>query len=155
MISGLGLPWHAVWHAQKGQSKTGMGNKLRSLKSSLSLRHSSVRRFIITVLVATVLHAVACIIAPPFEFGRNRTECFFFALGGGLWGFSLIAALVLLPLQWGLRRLIPPHMRRTQAVLAGLVLLGLAAALVFTHPTLPHHHGFYVRWLAWSIFAIA
>lgn len=33
------------------------------------------KRFIITVLVLTVLHAVACIIAPPFEFGRNRTEC--------------------------------------------------------------------------------
>lgn len=31
------------------------------------------RRFIITVLIATVLHAVA------FEFGRNRAECFFFA----------------------------------------------------------------------------
>ena len=133
-----------------------MGNKLKSLKSSLSLRHPPVRRFIITVLVLTVLHAVGLIIAPPFEFGHNRTECFFFGLGGGLWGFSLIAALVLWPLQWGLRRLIPPHMRRTQAVLAGLVLLGLVSAWAFTHPTiLPHQHGFYVRWLAWSIFAIA
>ena len=113
------------------------------------------RRFVITVLVATVLHAVACIIAPPFEFGHNRTECFFFALGGGLWGFSLIAALLLWPLQWGLRRLLP-QMRRAQAVLAGLVLLGLVAAWVFTHPnTLPHQHGFYVYWLAWSIFAVA
>ena len=114
------------------------------------------RRFIITVLVATVLHAVACIIAPPFEFGHNRTECFFFALSGGLFGFSLLFALVLFPLQWGLRRLIPPHLQRAQAVLAGLVLLGLVAAWVFSHPTtLPHHHGFYARWLAWSIFAIA
>ena len=112
------------------------------------------KRFIITVLVLTVLHAVACIIAPPFEFGRNRTECFFFALGGGLWGFSLISALVLWPLQRGLRRLMPPEMRRTQAVLGGLVLLGLVAAWVFTHPTLPHQHGFYVHWLACSIFAI-
>jgi len=113
------------------------------------------RRFIITVLVATVLHAVACIIAPPFEFGHNRTECFFFALGGGLFGFSLMFALVLLPLQWGLRRLVPRHMRRTQAVLAGLVLLGLVSAWACTHPTLPHHHGFYVRWLAYSILALA
>ena len=113
------------------------------------------KRFIITVLVATVLHAVACIIAPPFEFGHNRTECFFFAFGGGLFGFSLMFALVLLPLQWGLRRLVPHQLRRTQAVLAGLVLLGLVSAWVFTHPTLPHHHGFYVRWLACSILAIA
>ena len=113
------------------------------------------RRFIITLLVATVLHAVACIIAPPFEFGHNRTECFFFALVGGLFGFFLIVALVLWPLQWGLRRLLP-QMRRPQAVLAGLVLLGLVAAWVFTHPnTLPHQHGFYVYWLAWSIFAVA
>ena len=113
------------------------------------------RRFIITVLVATVLHAVGCIIAPPFEFGHNRTECFFFALGGGLFGFSLLFALVLLPLQWGLRRLVPHQMRRTQAVLAGLVLLGLVSAWAFTHPTLPHHHGFYVRWLAYAILALA
>ena len=67
------------------------------------------RRFIITVLAATILHAVACIIAPPFEFGHNRTECFFFALAGGLFGFSLIVALVLWPLQWGLRRLVAPQ----------------------------------------------
>jgi hypothetical protein len=113
------------------------------------------RRFINTVLVATVLHALGCIIAPPFEFGNNRTECFFFALGGGLFGFTLLFALVLLPLQWGLRRLVPQQMRRTQAVLAGLVLFGLVSAWAFTHPTLPHHHGFYVRWLAYAILAIA
>ena len=117
-------------------------------------RHSSVRRFIITVLVATVLHAVALIIAPPFEFGNNRVECFFFGLIGGLWGFSLMFAILLLPLQWGLRRLMP-QMRRAQAVLAGLVLLGLESAWVFTSPLLPHHHGFYVRWLFCSVFAIA
>jgi hypothetical protein len=113
------------------------------------------RRFIITVLVLTIVHAIACIIAPPFEFGRNRTECFFFAFVGGLWAFSVISALVLWPLRWGLRRVMPPQMRRTQALLAGLVLLGLVTALVFTHPMRPHHHGFYLRWLAWCIFAIA
>ena len=113
------------------------------------------RRFIIAVLVATVLHAVDCSIAPPFEFGHNRAECFFFAFGGGLFGFSLMFAIVLLPLQWGLRRWILHQMRRTRAILAGLVLLGLVSAWVFTHPTLPHHHGFYVRWLACSLLAIA
>jgi len=113
------------------------------------------KRFIISVLVATVLHAVELIIAPPFEFGHNRAECFFFGFLGGLWGFSLMFALVLLPLQWALRRCLPPQMRRTQAVLAGLVLFGLETAWVFTHPVLPYHHGFYVRWLACSIFAIA
>lgn len=112
------------------------------------------RRFIITVLVATVLHAVACILAPPFEFGRNRTECFFFAFVSGLFGFPVMFAVVLLPLRWGLRRLMPPTMQRAQAVIAGLVLLSLAAAWVFTHPTLPFQHGYWVHWLFWSTVAI-
>ena len=101
------------------------------------------RRFIITVLIATVLHAVACIIAPPFEFGHNRAECFFFAFFGGLMAFPIMFAAVLLPLRWGLRRLMPHRTQRAQAIIAGLVLQGMAAAWVFTHPTLPHQHGFY------------
>jgi hypothetical protein len=32
------------------------------------------RRFIITVLIATVLHAIAGILAPPFEFGALKPE---------------------------------------------------------------------------------
>ena len=113
------------------------------------------KRFIITVLIAVVLHAVACIIAPPFEFGHNRAECFFFAFVSGLLGFPVMFAGVLLPLLWGLRRFMPQRIQRTQAILAGLVLLGLAAAWVFTHPTLPFQHGFYVHWLFWSTVAVA
>src|SRR5262245_20168690 len=112
------------------------------------------RRFIITVLIASLLHAVACIIAPPFEFGHNRAECFFFAFLGGLFGFPIMFAAVLLPLRWWLRRLMPHRMQRAQAIVAGLVLSGLATAWVFTHPTLPHHHGFYIHWLFWSTVAI-
>src|ERR1043166_1763983 len=113
------------------------------------------RRFIITVLIATVLHAVACILAPPFEFGHNRAECFFFAFVGGLTAFPIMFAVVLLPLRWGLRRLMPPRMQRARAIVAGLVLLSLATAWVFTHPTLPFQHGFGVHWLFWSTVAIA
>jgi hypothetical protein len=113
------------------------------------------RRFIITVLIATVLHAVACIIAPPFEFGHNRAECFFFAFFGGLMAFPIMFAVVLLPLRWGLRRLMPHRTQRAQAIIAGLVLQGVAAAWVFTHPTLPHQHGFYVHWLFWCTVAVA
>ena len=112
------------------------------------------RRFIVTVLIATVIHAVALIIAPPFEFGHNRAECFFFGFVAGLMGFPVMFAAVLLPLRWGLRRLLP-GMRRVQAIVAGLMLLGLATAWVFTHPTLPFQHGFYVHWLFWSTEAIA
>jgi hypothetical protein len=51
----------------------------------------------ITVLVATILHAAACIIAPPFEFGHNRLECFFFAfLSGSFRGFPLLGLFRLL-----------------------------------------------------------
>jgi hypothetical protein len=113
------------------------------------------RRFIITVIIAIVLHAVACIIAPPFEFGRNRAECFFFAFVGGLMAFPIMFAVVLVPLRWGLRRLMPHRMQRAQAIIAGLVLQSVAAAWVLTHPTLPHQHGFYVHWLFWSTLAIA
>ena len=113
------------------------------------------RRFIITVLIATVLHAVACIIAPPFEFGRNRMECFFFAFVGGLTAFPIMFAVVLLPLHWGLRRLMPNRMPHAQAIIAGLVLQSVAAVWVFTHPTLPHQHGFYVHWLFWSTVGVA
>src|SRR4051812_15990597 len=112
------------------------------------------RRFLITVLLATVLHAVGCIIAPPFEFGHSRAECFVFAFLGGLFGFSAMFAVVLLPLRWGLRRSMPHATPRARAVAAGLVLLGLETAWVFTHPTLPFHHGFYAHWGFWSVVAV-
>jgi len=115
----------------------------------------AMRRFIITVLIATVLHAVASIIAPSFEFGNKRAECFFFAFLGGLFGFPVMFAVVLLPLRWGLRRLMPHRMQRAQAIVAGLVLLGLETAWVFRHPTLPFQHGFYIHWLFWSTVAVA
>ena len=118
------------------------------------------RRFIITVLVATVLHAVACIIAPPFEFGHNRTECFFFALGGGLMAFPIMFAVVLLPLRAGLRRFMPHRTQRTHAIAAALVLWSLATAWVVAHvlsgiPSLPFQHGYLCHWTFWSIFSFA
>ena len=118
------------------------------------------RRFIITVLVATVLHAVACIIAPPFEFGHNRTECFFFALGGGLMAFPIMFAVVLLPLRAGLRRFMPHRTQRTHAIAAALVFWSLATAWVVAHvlsgiPSLPFQHGYLCHWIFWSIFSFA
>jgi|SRR6185369_12033667 len=112
-------------------------------------------RFIITVLVATVLHAAGLIIAPPFEFGHTRAECFFFAFVSGLMAFPVMFAVVLLPLRWGLRRLMPQGMPRTQAVVAGLVLLGLATVWALTFPTQPFHHGFWAHWLFCSTVTLA
>jgi hypothetical protein len=62
---------------------------------------------------------VASIITPPFEFGHNTAECFFFAFLGGLFSFPVMFAVVLLPLRWGLRRLMPHRMQRAQAIVAG------------------------------------
>ena len=64
-------------------------------------------------------------------------------------------AVVLLTLRWGLRQLMPHRMQRAQAIVAGLVLLGLETAWVFTHPTLPFQHRFYIHWFFWSTVAVA
>src|SRR5688572_18474544 len=53
------------------------------------------KRFIVAVLVATLLHAVACILVPPFEFAPTRSACFFFAVVSGLMVFPVILALLL------------------------------------------------------------
>ena len=117
-------------------------------------------RFIITVLIATVLHAVACIIAPPFEFGHNRAECFFFAFVGGLMAFPIMFAVVLLPLRAGLRRFMPASTPHTHAIVAFIVLLAIRAAFTLPRqlsgvPALPFQHGYLAHWIFWSVFIVA
>jgi len=117
------------------------------------------KRFIITVLIATVLHAVACIIAPPFEFGHNRTECFFFALGGGLMAFPILFAVLLLPLRAALRRFMPASTPHTRAIIAGLVLFALVAVMILPRqlagePVKPHQHSYLAHWIFWSVFIV-
>jgi hypothetical protein len=114
-------------------------------------------RFIITVLIATVLHAVACIIVPPFEFGRSRAECFFFAFVGGLMAFPIMFAVVLLPLRAGLRRFMPESTPHTHVVVAFIVLLAIRAADALPRqlsgvPAPPHMHGYLANWIFWSVF---
>ncbi len=116
------------------------------------------RRFIVTVLIATVLHAVACIIAPPFEFAPTRAACFFFAFVSGLMAFPIMLALLLLPLRAGMRRFMPHRTQRTHAITAALVLWSLATAWVGAHvlsgvPALPHQHGYLCHWIFWSVFS--
>src|SRR5881394_1323822 len=88
------------------------------------------RRFVITVLVETFLHAFSCILIPPFEFAPTRPACFFFAFTSGLMAFPVIFALLLLPLRAGLHRFMPNSAQRTQAIVAGLVLFALVAAMI-------------------------
>src|SRR5262245_36223875 len=117
------------------------------------------RRFVITVLVATVLHAVGCILAPPFEFGHTRAECFFFAFVSGLVAFPILFAAVLLPLRAGLRRFMPAGTARMHAIVAFLVLYAIRAATILPRqlsgvPTLPFQHGYLAQWTFWSVFVL-
>src|SRR5678810_1158660 len=91
------------------------------------------RRFIITVLVATVLHAGACVLVPPFEFAPTRSACFFYAFVSGLIAFPIMFAVLLLPLRAGLRRFMPHRTQHTHAIVAALVLWSLATTWVVAH----------------------
>ncbi|HZN65709.1 MAG TPA: hypothetical protein VFB66_10420 [Tepidisphaeraceae bacterium] len=117
-------------------------------------------RFIITVLVATILHAIACILVPPFEFAPTRPACFFFAFVSGLMVFPVILAVVLLPLRGALRRFMPGSTQRAHAVAAGLVLCVLVCALILPGqlagvPVKPHQHSYLYKWVFWLLFALA
>ena len=117
-------------------------------------------RFGVTVLVATVLHAVACILVPPFEFADTRPACFFFAFTSGLMAFPVLLAVVLLPLRRGLRRFMPRGTERTHAVAAALVLFALVAALILPRqlagvPVQPFQHSYLYKWAFWLLFALA
>lgn len=117
------------------------------------------RRFAITVLVATVLHAVACILIPPFEFGPSRPAGFFFAFVSGLMVFPIMFAVILLPLRAALRRLLPNHSQRSYAVMAGVVLVLLVVAHILPPqlaglPVKPYQHNYTYKWAFWLLFAL-
>src|ERR1041385_6427110 len=107
-----------------------------------------------------MLHAIGCILAPPFEFGHSRAECFFFAFVSGLIAFPILFAVLLLPLRAGLRRFMPRSTPHTHAVVAFIVLLAIRAAITLPRqlsgvPALPFQHGYLVHWIFWSVFTFA
>jgi hypothetical protein len=129
---------------------------------SLRISHINrmVPRFIITVLVGTVLHAVACIVIPPFEFAPTRLACFFWALRSGIVVFPILFAVLLLPLRTALRRFMPQSTPRTHAIVAALVLYVLPAARTLARqlsgvPAEPFEHGYLCQWIFWAVFAFA
>jgi hypothetical protein len=120
---------------------------------------STVKRFIITVLVATMLHAIGCILAPPFEFGHGRAECFFLAFVSGIVAFPILFAAVLLPLRAGLRRFMPASTPHVHAFVAFIVLYAARAAIILARqlsgvPSLPFQHGYFAQWIFWSVFVV-
>jgi len=117
-------------------------------------------RFTITVLVGTLLHAVACILIPPFEFAPTRLACFLWALRSGLIVFPILFAVLLLPLRAGLRRFMPQETQRARAIVAALVLFILPAARTLARqlsgvPAEPFEHGYLCQWIFWLVFVCA
>jgi len=118
------------------------------------------KRFVITVLVATILHAVACILIPPFEFAPTRPACFFYAFVSGLFAFPIIFAVLLLPLRAGLRRFMPNSTQQTQAFVAGAVVLILVAGMILPGqlagiPVKPYQQSYLHKWVFWLLLALA
>ena|SRR5436190_12275757 len=113
------------------------------------------RRFIITVLIATVLHAVACILVPPFEFAPTRLACFFWACRSGIVVFPIVFAVLLLPLRVALRWFLPMRSPRVHAVVAGFALLTVVAVRILSRqlsgvPAEPFEHGYLSQWIFWA-----
>jgi hypothetical protein len=132
---------------------------VRILMSSGQISRT-MKRFVITVLLATMIHAIGCILAPPFEFGHNRPECFVYAFISGIISFPILFAVLLLPLRAGLRRFMPLSTQYTHAIVAGVVLYALRASIILARqlsgvPSLPFQHGYLAQWLFWSFFVIA
>lgn len=118
------------------------------------------KRFIVTVFIAIMLHAIGCILAPPFEFGHNRAECFFFAFVSGLIAFPVLFLVVLVPLRAGLRQFMPTSTPRVHAIVAFIVLYTIRASIILARqlsgvPSLPFQHGYLAQWIFWSVFVIA
>ena len=116
-------------------------------------------RFVITVLAATLLHALACILMPPFEFAPTRPACFFYALVSGLIAFPVIFAVLLLPLRAALPRLMPRATPRSHALLAGAALVALVALMILPRqlagvPVKPHQQSYPHLWTFWLLFAL-
>jgi len=119
-----------------------------------------VLRFIITVLVGTILHAVACLLLPPFEFAPTRLECFYGAIRSGLVVFPILFAVLLLPLRVALRRFMPQSTQRTHAIAAAVVLYVLPAVRTLARqlsgvPAEPFEHGYLSQWIFWAVFVFA
>jgi len=118
------------------------------------------KRFVITVLVATFFHAIACILIPPFEFAPTRPACFFWAMRSSLVAFTIAFALLLLPLRIGLRRFLPRSTPQTQAVVAGVVLFIVVSARTLVRqlsgePAAPYEHGYLCQWIFWPLLVVA
>ena len=120
----------------------------------------TMKRLVITALVATVLHTIACILLPPYEWGASRLECFYYAFRSGLIAFPILFAVLLFPLRAVLRRLMPRSKQRTHAIAAGVVLMLLIALMILPGqlagvPVKPFQHSYLHKWIFWTVLVLA
>ena len=118
------------------------------------------KRFVITVLVATMLHAVACILEPPFEFAPTRLECFYYAFLSGIVAFPVVFAVLLLPLRAALHRFMPRSTQTSRAIVAGCALMLLIIAMILPRQLAgvsvqPYQHSYLCKWVFWLLLALA
>jgi hypothetical protein len=104
------------------------------------------KRFFITVLVATMVHAVFLVIAPPYEFGNTRLQCFASAFISGIVIFPILGAVVLVPFRAIVRRLMRRTSPRSQTVVVAAIVLSIIAVLnvvlaLRNWTPEPHMHG--------------
>src|SRR5262245_36037875 len=121
----------------------------------------TIERLIVAVFVGTIIHAVACIIKRPFEFGNgSRLHTFSCAFISGLLTFPAVFAAFLLPMRAVMRRCIPRATNWMQATIATLALLLLIWAWILIRllsgVELPAFcHGYFWHSLFWTILVIA
>lgn len=133
---------------------------MRDTMPNMRIGCVSMRRFIITVLLATVLHAVACILVPPFEFAPTRIACFFWACRSGIVVFPIVFAVLLLPLCAALRWFLSERSPRVHAIVAGFALFIVVAVRILSRqlfgvPAEPYEHGYLSQWIFWSLLVVA
>lgn len=154
--------------ALQGRSGTMQGMELAPPDTTipLSAEHQfsrpghNLKRLIRAVIVGTIFHAIACIIARPLEFGDgSRLHTFSCAFVSGLLTFPILFAVLLLPLQALLRHCLPRSPQWIHGILVGIVLLVVAAVWIlarfFSGITLPPFcHGYLLHSLFWCSFVV-
>jgi hypothetical protein len=123
--------------------------------------HRVWRPLIVAVLVGSFIHAMACIVKRPFEFGDgSRIHTFFCAGISGLLSFPLVFAALLLPMRRGLNYFIPKSTQRGHAIIGAVILLALIGTWIGVRFLLgvelpPYCHGYFWHSVFWAIFVFA
>jgi MFS family permease len=126
-----------------------------------SSKRETLRRLIVATLMGSLLHAVACSIKRPFEFGNgSRIHTFISAGVSGVMTFPIVLAALLLPLRTGVRHFWPRATQRAHGIVAAVALLALVGIWIgvrfVSGIVLPAYcHGYFWHSAFWVSFVIA